>query len=217
MLEIAARNITWLMRVLISANFEENYNVENTVIARAECVQIRSTTLQSGGVYLKPLCYLTDERVNGALDSWPAYHFEAVHIIRPISKERKAIIVLILAHEAQAIDRWRLSLQAVPPDVGRGLLDESDEKLQERIHLVKANYPRGASLEEISLALRRGRKEGYSFKHQGGREHRPDRVTGIYRRRGSRGMRHRVLMAEADMVTGTRMKERFPAHIWCWN
>ncbi|CAI5716873.1 unnamed protein product [Peronospora effusa] len=199
MLEIAARNITWLMRVLISANFEENYNVENTVIARAECVQIRSTTLQSGGVYLKPLCYLTDERVNGALDSWPAYHFEAVHIIRPISKERKAIIVLILAHEAQAIDRWRLSLQAVPPDVGRGLLDESDEKLQERIH------------------LRRGRKEGYSFKHQGGREHRPDRVTGIYRRRGSRGMRHRVLMAEADMVTGTRMKERFPAHIWCWN
>ncbi|CAH0490991.1 unnamed protein product [Peronospora farinosa] len=193
MIEIAARNTTWLMRVLISANFEEDYNVENTVIARAECVQIRSTTLQSGGVYLKPLCYLTDERVNGALDTWPAYHFEAVHIIRPISKERKAIIVLNLAHEAQAIDRWRLSLQAVPPDDGRGLLDESDDKLQERIHLVKANYSRGASLEEISLAL----------------------VNAA--RRGSRGMRHRVLMAEADMVTGTRMKERFPAHILCWN
>ena len=46
----------------------------------------------------------------------------------------------------------------------------------------------------------RGRKGGYYFKHQGGREHRPDHVACVYRRRGSRGMWHRALVVEARQV-----------------
>ena len=45
--------------------------------------------------------------------------------------------------------------------------DESAKKLQKHIYLIKANYPRGASPEEINLALANAapKAERYYFKH----------------------------------------------------
>ncbi|RQM09427.1 hypothetical protein KXD40_008867 [Peronospora effusa] len=58
------------MIVLISANFEEDYNVKNTVIARAAKIYY----VAIGWCLFERLRYLTDERVNGVLDSSLACH-----------------------------------------------------------------------------------------------------------------------------------------------
>jgi dihydrofolate synthase/folylpolyglutamate synthase len=181
MMEFAARNNAPLVRVPLQADFDEDYNVENTAIAREACVQLNALhALQTGGARVpKDLCVdLTDERVTAALESRPPCRFQVLHVMRPNSKERKVTVVLDVAHNPQAIDKLaRLLHKQFPGKKFRFVCgfsadkaintvldkitqvvrdchpDESDEQLQERIHLVKANHPRGASLEEINLAL----------------------------------------------------------------
>ncbi|KAL4086253.1 hypothetical protein PRIC1_014383 [Phytophthora ramorum] len=181
MMEFAARNNAPLVRVPLHADFEEDYNAENAAIAREACVQLNALhALQTGDVRVpKQLCVdLTSERVNAALESRPPCRFQVLHVMRPNSKERKVTVVLDVAHNPQAIDRLVGLLHKQFPDktfrfvcgfsadkainkvldkiadvVRESHPGESDEELQERIHLVKANHPRGASLEEINLAL----------------------------------------------------------------
>ncbi|ETM50441.1 hypothetical protein L914_05513 [Phytophthora nicotianae] len=182
MMEFVARNNAPLVRVPLQADFDEDYNAENTAIAREACVQLN--TLHAGGA--KELCVdLTNERVNTALESRPPCRFQVLHLMRPNSKERKVTVVLDVAHNPQAIDKLVGLLHKQLPDkkfrfvcgfsadkaINKVLvkitdvvrdthLDESDEELQERIHLVKANHPRGASLEEINVALANATAEG---------------------------------------------------------
>ncbi|CAH0473696.1 unnamed protein product [Peronospora belbahrii] len=179
MMEYAARNNSRLVRVPLGVDFEEDYNVENTAIAREACVQLNALhDLQSRGGHSNLCVDLTDERVNVALESRPPCRFQVLHVIRPNSKERKVTVVLDVAHNPQAIDRlagllhkkffdkkFRFVcgfssdkaiaqvLEKITAMVRGSHSDESDEQLQDRIHLVKANHPRGASLEEINLAL----------------------------------------------------------------
>ncbi|KAF1774702.1 EF-Hand 1, calcium-binding site [Phytophthora cactorum] len=168
MMEFAARNNAPLVRVPLQADFNEDYNAENTAIAREACVQLNTLHgLQIGRARgAKKLCVnLTNERVNAALESRP--------------------LVLDVAHNPQAIDKLVELLHKQFPDKKLRFVcgfsadkainkvldkitnvvrdthpDESDEELQERIHLVKANHPRGASLEEINLALANATAEG---------------------------------------------------------
>ncbi|KAG2781499.1 hypothetical protein PC129_g5626 [Phytophthora cactorum] len=188
MMEFAARNNAPLVRVPLQADFNEDYNAENTAIAREACVQLNTLHgLQIGRARgAKKLCVnLTNERVNAALESRPPCRFQVLHLMRPNSKERKVTVVLDVAHNPQAIDKLVELLHKQFPDKKFRFVcgfsadkainkvldkitnvvrdthpDESDEELQERIHLVKANHPRGASLEEINLALANATAEG---------------------------------------------------------
>ncbi|CAI5744415.1 unnamed protein product [Peronospora destructor] len=179
MMEHAARNNARLVRVPLGGNFEDDYNVENTAIAHEACVQLNALRdSQSGGANLDLCVDLTDERVNAALESRPPCRFQVLHVIRPNSKERKVTVVLDVAHNPQAIERLAGLLHKQFPEkkfrfvcgfsadkaiaevldkmtaIVRGShFDESDEQIQERIHLVKANHPRGASLHAINLAM----------------------------------------------------------------
>ncbi|KAE9036413.1 hypothetical protein PR001_g8838 [Phytophthora rubi] len=181
MMEHAARNNAPLVRVPLQAEFDEDYNAENTAIAREACVQLNALhALQTGGARSsKELCIdMTSKSVNAALESRPPCRFQVLHVMRPNSKERKVTVVLDVAHNPQAIDRLVGLLHKRFPDkkfhfvcgfsadkainkvldkiadvVHESHPDESDEELHSRIHLVKANHPRGASLEEINLAL----------------------------------------------------------------
>ncbi|KAG6612520.1 Folylpolyglutamate synthase [Phytophthora cinnamomi] len=181
MMEYAARNNAPLVRVPLQADFDQDYNAENTAIAREACVQLNALhASQSGGARsLKALSVdLTSKSVKAALESRPPCRFQVLHVMRPNSKERKVTVVLDVAHNPQAIDRLVGLLHKRFPDkkfrfvcgfsadkaihkvldkiadvVRESHPDESDEELHERIHLVKANHPRGASLDEINLAL----------------------------------------------------------------
>ncbi|CAI5703939.1 unnamed protein product [Peronospora effusa] len=179
MMEYAAQNNARLVRVPLGENFEDDYNVENTAIAREACVQLNALCDTQSSMANAGLCVdLTDKRVNAALESRPPCRFQVLHVIRPNSKERKVTVVLDVAHNPQAIDRLASLLHKQFPEkkfrfvcgfsadkaiaevldkmtaIVRGShSDESDEQIQERIHLVKANHPRGATLHEINLAL----------------------------------------------------------------
>ncbi|OWZ14488.1 Folylpolyglutamate synthase [Phytophthora megakarya] len=188
MMEFAARNNAPLVRVPLQADFGEDYNAENTAIAHEACVQLNALhNLQtSSASEPKNLCVdLTNKRVNAALESRPPCRFQVLHMIRPNSKERKVTVVLDVAHNPQAVDklvgllrkqftdkRFRFVcgfsadkainkvLDKITSVIHGSNSDESDEELRTRIHLVKANHPRGASLEEINLALTNGTAEG---------------------------------------------------------
>ncbi|KAL3669652.1 hypothetical protein V7S43_005036 [Phytophthora oleae] len=185
MMEFAARNNAPLVRVPLQADFDADYNAENTAIAREACAQLNALhTLQSNGA--KNLCVdLTNQRVNAALESRPPCRFQVLHVMRPNSKERKVTVVLDVAHNPQAIDSLVGLLHKQFPDkkfrfvcgfsadkainkvldkitnvVRESHPGESEQELHERIHLVKANHPRGASLEEINLALANATDDG---------------------------------------------------------
>ncbi|POM63750.1 Folylpolyglutamate synthase [Phytophthora palmivora] len=188
MMEFAARNNAPLARVPLQADFDEDYNAENTAIARVACVQLNALHTSpagsaSGSKHLH--VDLMNERVNAALESRPPCRFQVLHMIRPNSKERKVTVVLDVAHNPQAIDKLvgllkkqfpakkfrfvcgfsadkaiNKVLNKITGVVRDSLPDENDEELQARIHLVKANHPRGASLEEVNLALASATTEG---------------------------------------------------------
>ncbi|EEY58400.1 folylpolyglutamate synthase, putative [Phytophthora infestans T30-4] len=188
MMEFAARNNAPLVRVPLQADFDEDYNAENTAIAREACVQLNTLhSLKTGrSRAAQKLCVdLTNKRVNAALEARPPCRFQVLHLMRPNSKERKMTVVLDVAHNPQAIDKLVGLLHKQFPDKKFRFVcgfsadkainkvldkitevvrdthpDESDEELQERIHLVKANHPRGASLEEINGALASATAEG---------------------------------------------------------
>ncbi|GMF27961.1 unnamed protein product [Phytophthora fragariaefolia] len=181
MMEFAARNNAPLVRVPLQADFEEDYNAENTAIAREACVQLNALhAVQPGGTRIpKGLCVdFSSKSVNAALESRPPCRFQVLHVMRPNSKERKVTVVLDVAHNPQAIDKLAGLLHKRFPDKKfrfvcgfsadkaiNKVLDkitdvvrathpgEEEEELQSRIHLVKANHPRGASLVEINLSL----------------------------------------------------------------
>lgn len=178
MMEFAARNNAPLTRVPLDADFDSDYNAENTAIAREACVQLNVQHSNQTGNSKKLCIDLTKERVNAALESRPPCRFQVLHVMRPNSKERKATVVLDVAHNLQAVDKLTRMLYHKFPDkrfrfvcgfsadkainqvldkildvVRSNHPDETNEELQKHVHLVKANHPRGASLEEINLAL----------------------------------------------------------------
>ncbi|KAI9906504.1 hypothetical protein PsorP6_016585 [Peronosclerospora sorghi] len=182
MREYAAKNNAPLVRVPLGADFEDDYNVENTAIAREACKQLNVLhDAQAGTCRSNLRIDLTDERVHAALESRPPCRFQILHVIRPNSKERKVTVVLDVAHNPPAFERLLSLLHKHFPEktfrfvcgfsadkainqvfdkitaVVRGNNpDQSDDEVQKRIHLVKANHPRGASLEEINLAVSNG-------------------------------------------------------------
>ncbi|RLN50807.1 hypothetical protein BBJ29_002307 [Phytophthora kernoviae] len=188
MMEVASRNNAPLVRVPLHVDFEDDYNAENTAIAREACMQLNALhALQTGGAReSKELCVdLSSDRVNSALEARPPCRFQVLHVMRPNSKERKVTVVLDVAHNPQAVNRLVGLLHKQFPDKKFRFVcgfsadkainkvldkitnvcresdpDASDEELEERIHLVKANHPRGASLEEINLALAMDTAEG---------------------------------------------------------
>lgn len=188
MMEFASRNNAPLVRVPLQEDFDEDYNAENTAIAREACVQLNALhARQTGGAREpKELCVdLDNERVAAALESRPPCRFQVLHVMRPNSKERKVTVVLDVAHNPQAIDRLVGLLHKQFPDkkfrfvcgfsadkaINKVLAkitdvcrenhpEATEEELHERIHLVKANHPRGASLEEINLALANSVEDG---------------------------------------------------------
>ncbi|RLN87940.1 hypothetical protein BBJ28_00018009 [Nothophytophthora sp. Chile5] len=181
MMEFATRNNAPLAQVLPSAEFNDDYNAENTAIAREACVQLNALhALQVGGLGSSTdLCVdLSSKRVASALEARPPCRFQVLHVIRPNSKERKVTVVLDVAHNPPAIERLAELLHKRFPDKKLRFVcgfsadkaidtvlatitaacrqndpDASDEDIQSRIHLVKANHPRGASLEEINQSL----------------------------------------------------------------
>jgi dihydrofolate synthase / folylpolyglutamate synthase len=163
-----------LVRVETVGEFEDDFNVENTAIAREVCVQLNELA-HEGMMKKRPLLVnLDSERVNAALSMRPPCRFQVLHIVRPNSTEKKVTIVLDVAHNLPAFQRLVRTLQKRFPtqryrfvcgfsadkDISQVLrvmatADSSKclEDLYSRVHLVKANHPRGASLEEINLSL----------------------------------------------------------------
>jgi len=184
MREVAARNKAPLVQVQADASFEEDYNAENTAIARAACEQLNALHEQAGVSEL--VVDLRSARVQSALELRPPCRFQVFHMMRPNSGEKKVTIVLDVAHNPPAIDKLMGLLHKRFPDkklrfvcgfsadkdVGsvvstiadacrrhdshssssKRSSSEDDAALQ-RIHLVKANHPRGASLEEVNQSL----------------------------------------------------------------
>uniref|UniRef100_M4BPS3 Mur ligase C-terminal domain-containing protein n=1 Tax=Hyaloperonospora arabidopsidis (strain Emoy2) TaxID=559515 RepID=M4BPS3_HYAAE len=162
------------------ADSGEDYNVENAAIAREACAQLNALRgSQPGNTPRSKLCVdLSDKRVSAALECRPPCRFQVLHVMRANSKERKVTVVLDVAHNPHAIDRLvRLLHKQFPhktfrfvcgfsadKDIAKMLElitavvrhshpHESDEQLQQHMHFVKANHPRGASLDDISQAL----------------------------------------------------------------
>ncbi|KAL8004727.1 putative folylpolyglutamate synthetase, mur-like, catalytic domain superfamily [Plasmopara halstedii] len=191
MMEFATRNNAPLKQVPRQMDFDHDYNLENTAIAREACVQLN--TMQTGiNDSNKMSVDVTNERVNVALESRPPCRFQVLHIIRPNSTERKVTVVLDVAHNPQAIDKLvemlnqkfpckklrfvcgfsaDKAINKVLDKILDALRDEhpnkSEEELQKYIHLVKANHPRGASLKDINMALSSAAAEGkvtYEYK-----------------------------------------------------
>ena len=90
-----------------------------------------------------------------------------LHLVRPNSKEKKVTLVLDVAHNPPAIARLVTLLQKKYPrkkyrfvcgfsadkDIANVMQQLTSITDQSRIHLVRANHPRGATLEEINAAL----------------------------------------------------------------
>ncbi|KAI9910310.1 hypothetical protein PsorP6_010085 [Peronosclerospora sorghi] len=182
MTKYAAKNNAPLVRVPLGADFEEDYNVENTAISRESCKQLNVLHDAHAGTSRSNLRIdLADKRVYAALESRPPSRFQIFHVIRPNSNARKVTVVLDVAHNPPAFDRL-LSLlhkhflektfrfvcgfsadKAINKvfdkitAVFRGKNpDQSDDEVKKRTHFVKANHPHGAFLEEINLAVSYG-------------------------------------------------------------
>ncbi|CAI5734734.1 unnamed protein product [Hyaloperonospora brassicae] len=179
MMEYATQNNAPLVRVPLVADLGEDYNAENTAIAREACAQFNAQRgLQPGSARSKMCIDLGDKRIHAALASRPPCRFQVLHVMRPNSKERKVTVVLDVAHNPHAIDRLACLLRkqfadktfrfvcgfSADKDIAKMLArltsvvrgrypHESDEQLQQHIHLVKANHSRGASLDDINEAL----------------------------------------------------------------
>lgn len=181
MQEHATKHQSPLVQVPLMTSFHEDYNAENTAIAREACVQLN--VLSHGARAVSELMIdLDSKRVISALESRPPCRFQVVHIVRPNSKERKVSVVLDVAHNPPAIERLVQLLRKRFPshnyrfvcgfsadkDMGHvmttiaSVIDTSGcdaeakaQLVRSRMHLVKANHPRGASLDEINDALTR--------------------------------------------------------------
>uniref|UniRef100_A0AAV1U6S8 Mur ligase central domain-containing protein n=1 Tax=Peronospora matthiolae TaxID=2874970 RepID=A0AAV1U6S8_9STRA len=179
-MEYATRNNAALVRVPPVADSSEDYNVENAAIAREACAQLNALCgSQPGTTARSKLCVdLSDKRVSAALECRPPCRFQVLHVMRANSKERKVTVVLDVAHNPHAIDRLVRLLHKRFPDktfrfvcgfsadkditkmlehitavIRRSHPHKSDEELQQHMHFVKANHPRGALLDDISQAL----------------------------------------------------------------
>ncbi|DBA03715.1 TPA: hypothetical protein N0F65_004132 [Lagenidium giganteum] len=154
-----------LVAVPFQGEFAEDFNAENTAIAREACIQLNQRAL-AGQSELQ--VDLDSQRVVSALESRPPCRFEVFHIVRPNSTERKVTIVLDVAHNPPAIERLvQLLTKRFPQQKMRFVCGFSADKdmakaikslltlcnSEDYVHLVKANHPRGASLEEVNLAL----------------------------------------------------------------
>ncbi|GLE01630.1 hypothetical protein PINS_up010464 [Pythium insidiosum] len=158
-----------LIRVDSLDDFDDDFNAENTAIARATCEQLNALTMQ------QPLTVkLSNPRVQSALESRPPCRFQVLHVVRPNSNEKKVTIVLDVAHNMPAFEKLMRTLHKRFPtqryrfvcgfsadkDIAK-VMDliaaanrrETSSDPFAQIHLVKANHPRGASLEEINLSL----------------------------------------------------------------
>lgn len=168
-----------IVQVQHDSNFDDDFNAENTAIAREAVVQLNRLSHKVGNSELS--VDLESRRVASALESRPPCRFQVFHIVRPNSTERKVTIVLDVAHNQPAIERLvdllrkRFSdkkfrfvcgfsadkdMRRVVSTIAQACRhnasedERSDEALlQQRIHLVKANNPRGASLDEVNHAL----------------------------------------------------------------
>lgn len=171
-----------LVQVQHESDFDDDFNAENTAIAREAVVQLNRLSHKVGNSELS--VDLASRRVASALESRPPCRFQVFHIVRPNSTERKVTIVLDVAHNPPAIERLVDLLRKRFPDKKYRFVcgfsadkdirrvvsaiaqackhnatdDERSDKalLQQRIHLVKANNPRGASLDEVNHALTAG-------------------------------------------------------------
>ncbi|KAF1329845.1 Folylpolyglutamate synthase, partial [Globisporangium splendens] len=168
-----------LVQVPHDSAFVDDFNAENTAIAREAIVQLNELSHRAGKSELS--VDLESRRVVSALESRPPCRFQVFHIVRPNSSERKVTIVLDVAHNPPAIEKLVQLLSKRFPDkkfrfvcgfsadkdmrhvistiasACRQNASEAelrdDAALQARMHLVKANNPRGASLEEVNYAL----------------------------------------------------------------
>lgn len=175
-----------LVQVPHASEFRDDFNAENTAIAREAIVQLNLLSHKVGNSELS--VDLESRRVVSALESRPPCRFQVLHIVRPNSTERKVTIVLDVAHNQPAIDRLVQLLHKRFPDKKYRFVcgfsadkdmrkvvssitaacrhnaseeeTSDDAALQSRIHLVKANNPRGASLEEINYALEAPHRRG---------------------------------------------------------
>lgn len=181
MQEHATKQQAPLVQVPLRASFEEDYNAENTAIAREACLQLNALS-HRGRAASELMIDLDSKRVASALESRPPCRFQVVHLVRPNSKERKVSVVLDVAHNPPAIERLVQLLRKRFPshkyrfvcgfsadkDMGHvmttiaSVIDTSGcdaetkaQLVRSRMHLVKANHPRGASLDEINDALTR--------------------------------------------------------------
>lgn len=171
-----------LVQVQHESDFDDDFNAENTAIAREAVVQLNRLSHKVGNSELS--VDLASRRVASVLESRPPCRFQVFHIVRPNSTERKVTIVLDVAHNPPAIERLvDLLCKRFPDKKYRFVCGFSADKdmrrvvstiaqvckhnatdderrdealLQQRIHLVKANNPRGASLDEINHALTAG-------------------------------------------------------------
>lgn len=159
-----------LVQIPWDSHFEGDYNAENTAIARQICVQLNELS-DAGKSELH--VDVENERVRSALESRPACRFQVLHMMRPNSSERKVTIVLDVAHNAPAIASLvRLLRKRFPrqklrfvcgfsadkdiPEVLKTLVSacERDHRNEFPLHLVRADHPRGATLEEIHAKLK---------------------------------------------------------------
>ncbi|TMW60435.1 hypothetical protein Poli38472_000477 [Pythium oligandrum] len=170
----ADSNQAQLVQVPAESRFEDDFNAENTAIARQVCVQLNE--LAHNGAPHPLVVDLESPRVTSALESRPPCRFQVLHIVRPNSTEKKVTIVLDVAHNLPAMEKLMQSLRRRFPtqvprfvcgfsadkDINKVLQtitsvynhkSDSTERIHSRIHLVKANNPRAASLEEINLSL----------------------------------------------------------------
>lgn len=164
-----------LVQVPSESAFEDDFNAENTAIAREAIVQLNHVAERAAARGSELRVDLESRRVVSALESRPPCRFQVFHIVRPNSSERKVTIVLDVAHNPPAIERLTHLLRKRFPDstyrfvcgfsadkdVHRVLStiamtcehNASESDIQSRIHLVRASSPRAASLEEINSAL----------------------------------------------------------------
>ncbi|GLE09887.1 hypothetical protein PINS_up021826 [Pythium insidiosum] len=95
-----------LIRVDSLDDFDDDFNAENTAIARATCEQLNALTMQ------QPLTVkLSNPRVQSALESRPPCRFQVLHVVRPNSNEKKVTIVLDVAHNMPAFEKLMHTLR----------------------------------------------------------------------------------------------------------
>ncbi|TDH69634.1 hypothetical protein CCR75_009740 [Bremia lactucae] len=189
-MEFATQNNAPLVHVPIQTGFDDDYNAENTAIAREACVQLNALHAVETGkpCGIEKSIELTNEHIIAALESRPPCRFQVLHVLRPNSNERKVTVVLDVAHNPQGIDKLIGLLYKRFPDQkfrfvcgfsADKAIDKvlekimnvvrdtnpkaSDKELQTFIHLVKANHVRGASLDDINRALANASAQGENF------------------------------------------------------